>query len=254
MSKETLPAEIAKQIPIKDIYDDVAHPALSEVGKSIQGVTRIALAPITGMVWGYEKISEYLDFAIPKYFEDRKIKKENIITPEPSIAVPTIEAMRYTSAHQELRQMFTNLLATSMNVETVETTHPAFVEIIKQLSPKEAVFLNYLKDYRKALVDYECAAGFFNKNIIEICDKFKNEDTESYINNFIRLGLFDKTLTDRYSCETEFKVVEKLAYKEIKIMAIEDDIDIDLNKVKINFYYYWLQPTAFGEKFISHTI
>lgn len=94
----------------------------------------------------------------------------------------------------------------------------------------------------------------FNKNIIEICDKFKNEDTESYINNFIRLGLFDKTLTDRYSCETEFKVVEKLAYKEIKIMAIEDDIDIDLNKVKINFYYYWLQPTAFGEKFISHTI
>lgn len=37
-------------------------------------------------------------------------------------------------------------------------------------------------------------------------------------------------------------------------MAIEDDIDIDLNKVKINFYYYWLQPTAFGEKFISHTI
>lgn len=76
MSKETLPAEIAKQIPIKDIYDDVAHPALSEVGKAIQGVTRIALAPITGMVWGYEKISEYLDFAIPKYFEDRKIKRK----------------------------------------------------------------------------------------------------------------------------------------------------------------------------------
>ena len=34
MSKETLPAEIAKQIPIKDIYDDVAHPALSEVGSN----------------------------------------------------------------------------------------------------------------------------------------------------------------------------------------------------------------------------
>lgn len=245
MGRETL---------LADIYNDAAHPALSEVGKAIQGLTRIALAPITGMVWGYEKISEYLDFVIPKYFEDRKIKKKNIITPELSIAVPTIEAMRYTSNHQELRQMFTNLLAASMNKETAEMIHPAFVEIIKQISPKESVFLKYLKDYRKALIDYECAAGFFNKNIIEICDDFKNEDTESYINNFIRLGLFDKTLTDRYSCKAEFKVLEKLAYKEIKIMAIEDDIDIDLDKVKINFYYYWLQPTAFGEKFISLTI
>ena len=50
MGKETL---------LVDIYNDAAHPALSEVGKAIQGLTRIALAPITGMVWGYEKISEY---------------------------------------------------------------------------------------------------------------------------------------------------------------------------------------------------
>lgn len=182
MNKETFPAEIAKQLPIKDVYNDVAHPALSEVGNAIQGITRVALAPITGMVWSYDKISEYLDYAIPKYFEDRKIKKSKIISPEPSIAVPTIEAMRYTANSQELRQMFTNLLASSMNTETAETAHPAFVEIIKQLSPKEAIFLTYLKDYRKALIDYECTAGYFNKNVIEICDEFENDDTESYIN------------------------------------------------------------------------
>ena len=47
MSKETLPAEIAKQIPIKDIYDDVAHPALSEVGKAIQSLNRIKVFPLS---------------------------------------------------------------------------------------------------------------------------------------------------------------------------------------------------------------
>ena len=67
--KETFGAEIAKQLPIKDIYQDLAHPALSEVGQALQGATRVALAPITALVWGYDKIAGYLDTAVPPYFE-----------------------------------------------------------------------------------------------------------------------------------------------------------------------------------------
>lgn len=36
--KESLGGEIGKQVPVKAIYDDVAHPALSELGKALQGV------------------------------------------------------------------------------------------------------------------------------------------------------------------------------------------------------------------------
>ena len=74
--KEGFGAEIAKQIPIKEIYDDVAHPTLSTVGEGLQGATKLALAPISAMVWGYEKIAEYLDVAIPEYFAKKKIEKE----------------------------------------------------------------------------------------------------------------------------------------------------------------------------------
>lgn len=63
--KETFAGEIAKQLPIKDIYDDLVHPALSTVGMGLQDATKIALAPISALVWGYDKIAEYLNIAIP---------------------------------------------------------------------------------------------------------------------------------------------------------------------------------------------
>lgn len=78
--KESFGGELAKQLPVENIYNDLAHPALSTVGQGLQGITKLALTPISALVWGYDKISDYLDVAIPEYFEKRKIKKENYIS------------------------------------------------------------------------------------------------------------------------------------------------------------------------------
>lgn len=146
--KETFTGEIAKQLPVKDIYNDLAHPALSTVGQGLQGVTKLALAPISALVWGYDKIADYLDVAIPEYFEKRKIAKEKVVSPDPAIAVPAVEAMRYTSHKEELREMFTNLLGASMNADSIDE-HPAFVNIIKQLSSDESKMIKYLYQNNK---------------------------------------------------------------------------------------------------------
>lgn len=76
--KESFGGELAKQLPVENIYNDLAHPALSTVGQGLQGITKLALTPISALVWGYDKISDYLDVAIPEYFEKRKIKKEKL--------------------------------------------------------------------------------------------------------------------------------------------------------------------------------
>lgn len=142
-NKESFGSEIAKQLPIKEAYNDLVQPTLSTVGKALQGVTRVALAPISALVWGYDKIADYIDVALPQYFEKRKIKKERIISPDPEIAVPIIESMRYTSHKEELRKMFINLLGASMNKDCIDE-HPSFVYIIKQLSSDECKILKYL--------------------------------------------------------------------------------------------------------------
>ena len=45
----------------------------------------------------------------------------------------------YSMNSQELRDLYANLLAKSMYIETKERVHPSFVEIIKQMSPIDAL-------------------------------------------------------------------------------------------------------------------
>ena len=58
------------------------------------------------------------------------------------IAVPVVEAMRYNSHKEELREMFTNLVGAAMHADSIDA-HPAFVDIIKQLSPDEGKMIKY---------------------------------------------------------------------------------------------------------------
>lgn len=133
---------------VPEVYKDGLQSAVKELGKDLHTVSKLvtmALTPISAMVWSYEKIKEHF---IPLLEE--KLKKtpvENIITPDPSIAVPIIEALRYTGHKEELREMFSNLLATSMDKTIAPTAHPSFVEILKQINSDEAKILNLLHNY-----------------------------------------------------------------------------------------------------------
>lgn len=207
--KETFSGELAKQLPVKDIYNDLAHPALSTVGQGLQGITKLALAPISALVWGYDKIADYLDVAIPEYFEKRKIEKEKIISPDPAIAVPIVEAMRYTSHKDELREMFTNLLGASMNSDSIDE-HPAFVDIIKQLSSDECKMIRYLyKNDKMPMIkirikvngnDGENDLLPYFSDICYITNCEYPQKFPEYLDNLHRLGLvevyYDRYLTD----------------------------------------------------------
>lgn len=209
--QEKIIEKVAENLPIKEAYDDLLHPALSTVGQKLQGVTRIALAPISALIWGYDKIASYLEIAIPEYFEKRKVREEDIVTPDPSVAVPTIEAMRYTSHIPELREMFTNLLGASMNKENHDE-HPAFVEIIKQLCPDECKMLKYLMgDPKMPMLKYRAktknggsidATPYYSNICLIAGCQFPFKFPE-YLDNLHRLGLinveYDRYLSaDRY--------------------------------------------------------
>lgn len=216
-TKETVGVEIVKQLPIKEIYTDLAHPALSTVGQTLQGATRVALAPITALIWGYDKIAGYLDVAIPEYFAKRRIKKENITTPDPTIAVPLIEAMRYTYHKAELREMFTNLLGASMDT-TVSDEHPAFVEIIKQLCTDECKMLAYLRhDPKMAMIKARTKLDAGGKTDIspyfsDICYIANCDHPQKfpeYLDNLHRLGLVELFYDNYLVDDTYYEVLRQ---------------------------------------------
>jgi len=133
---------IAEAVPV---YQDVVQPAAKEVGLALQTVAKtihIALAPVSALVWGYDKIKDYLDKSLIERLKD--VPPERIITPNPAIAGPTVEALRFTAHDSTLRELYANLLATSMDEKTAQEAHPAFVEILRQLTPDEARLIKYL--------------------------------------------------------------------------------------------------------------
>ena len=210
--KETFAGEVAKQLPINDIYNDLAHPALSTVGQGLQGVTKLALAPISALVWGYDKIADYLDVALPEYFVKKKIAKEKIVSPDPAIAVPVVEAMRYTSHKEELREMFTNLLGASMNSDSIDE-HPAFVNIIKQLTSDECKMISYLfQNDKQPMVKIRIIIDENNgendllpyfSDIVYIVGCLYPQKFPEYLDNLHRLGIVE-VYYDRFLSNDEY--------------------------------------------------
>lgn len=80
-------------------------------------------------------------------FKERvsNIPREDIIEPKLNIIGPTLEALKYTYDEEELRKLFTNLLLSSVDIKKENNIHPAFVDIIKQLSPLDAKLLSMFK-------------------------------------------------------------------------------------------------------------
>ena len=118
------------------VYNDLAQPAFREVGTALAGMVRVALAPVSALVWGYDRIAEWLPEAIARRI--RNVAPNEIRTPPPEIAGPALESLRYTAQREELREMYASLLATAMDPSSATSAHPSFVEIIRQLTPDEA--------------------------------------------------------------------------------------------------------------------
>lgn len=180
------------------IYEDALQPAAKEVGTALQTVAKtihVALAPLSMMVWGYDRLRDYLERALSEKLKD--VPPERIVTPDPSVAGPAVEALRFAAHHPDLREMYANLLARAMDAETTRLAHPAYVEILKQLSPDEAKLVaRFAKENAVSLIHINAvtAAGrehrYRNLSLAGAEAGCANPDmTPTYLDNLTRLGI-----------------------------------------------------------------
>lgn len=189
---------LAKAIPI---YDDAIQPAAKEIGKSLATVTKtinIALAPISALVWGYEKISEFVQQKVSEKLKN--VPEENIVTPEPSVVGPALEALRFTGSNETLSELYANLIANSMDKETLKKAHPGFVEIIKNMTSDEGLILKtFTPNVYKPIMDIKLKMKSGTSGEHNLVNNYSNigleaeckypDLTPQYIDNLCRLGL-----------------------------------------------------------------
>lgn len=248
-------AEIVKAIPV---YQDIAQPAAKEVGKNLLVVSKtisIALAPLKALVWGYEQVEGYLTKRVTEKLSS--VPQENIVTPDPKIVGPAIESLRYVGANEDIdiRDMYASLIASAMNIDRKDFVHPAYVDILRNMTSDEALILKcFMNDIPFPMIDVKRVMNTTGGTtiIIYMYSKIgtiagvpsqRLDSVPKYLTNLIRLGLLENPI-DSYLSEVDFyykPLIESLNFTSEE----REHLEFDKRYVKL---------TPFGRDFIKTVI
>lgn len=136
------------ELPLREAYQDLLHPAFSAAGQTLSlpiRIVNVLLTPLSKWVMkGEAKLNE-ITLAVSEKVQD--VPPEKLVEPAAYVAVPAMQAFSYSMDSDELKNLYANLLASAINADEKDNVHPAFVEIIKQMSPLDAKVLEFLKTH-----------------------------------------------------------------------------------------------------------
>lgn len=258
----------------QDIYDDAFHPAAVQSGKALETVVMLInkmLSPLRKFAQSGEENTDKLQNSIQEHLKN--FSPQEIKEPPKNIAVPALVANSYTDA-DELRALYANLISNSMYIPNSGYAHPAFLEIINQLTPDEALLLktsNLLKSSQPICeIRYQKKSVYTNYNHYQLSPiNIVRDPTEGFsifkyyitniqsvpigelqimIENFIRLNLIE---FPQGSALLQQDIYQEF-YKDSFNKKIEDTLLHDekfRNDYELAHILGYLVPTNFGRRF-----
>jgi hypothetical protein len=171
-------SELAKQAlePIGDLVKRIAGPLADEIGESLALVVR----------------PYRIRLAAQMFQKTQRMLKEVGVTPHavpPRLFLPIME----NASIQDDEDLHTRWAALLANAATnPNLVHPSFIEILKQLGPEDAIYLDKLYDHVKSKKNSRVTPWIDSITIAER-DRRTNagENPEVPFNNLIRLGLIE---------------------------------------------------------------
>lgn len=257
-----------------DLYRDLVHPSAVEVGKSLGGAVRTILRPANFVVWSVDQVFDFAAHAVQETLKRRNVPAARVIEPAIEVAGPVLNALRLPQQDETLRNMFVNLLATAMDSESAPLAHPAFAQIIQQLTPDEArIVLLFSQRHRHPLVLVEAHLGrqegrlivFTNLTLMPFTAECRHPGLgPAYIDNICRLGLAEIPAIGHLSAQDSYDAL--LAHVSVAdAITYVANSDGDRNetsllvspRVCLQTYGYtpvvekkFLEVTEFGKQFV----
>ena len=211
----------------KEVLPETIKETDSVISTMVGWFNNVVLYPIkcANITYQYKLESFKEDFAE----RAKRIPLECVQEPKLLIAGPTLEALKYTIDEQVLRDMFVNLLAASVDNRMNNAAHPAFVEIIKQLSPFDAKVIKlfcYKTTYPGISITERHHDGKLTPFLHDIFDLLSNASSFDKVeqlnltmalDNLIRLGLMFKNYSiiemdydyDLFKKHWQYKIYEE---------------------------------------------
>lgn len=182
------------------------------------------------------------------------IPEENLTDPPLSIVGPALEASKFYIEEEELREMFAKVIASSMDSRKSDSVHHSFVEIIKQLSPRDAKNISEFKNKDNTpIVNYAARVktgesyAMLKPLVFSPLNSYTIDERDfPSISNLIRLGLITHTFEKYvYNCQFYYDFYRNNPYYQ----KLYDSIDKDVNNFEVN--NGTLMITPLGREFIN---
>jgi len=136
--------DVLKAIPpkvLEDAYSDTVSGALKEAGKigvDFVKTIRLMLFPVQYAAALQDRLARHISKSIGRVSEDNRIE------PIESITLQIVDRLKFQEDGSPITELYLNLLARAMDKERVGEAHPAFVQIISQLAPDEALLIEQI--------------------------------------------------------------------------------------------------------------
>lgn len=178
------------------------------------------------------------------------IPKENLTFPRVNIIGPTFDGLKYNLDEEHIKEIFTNILISDMDNRKQNKVLPAYIEITKQLSKQDAMFLKNFENrdsntFALVIPEYNVIPGgsiSLGKELI-----FAKEEiitlNDLVIDNLERLNIL-KIYDDRYITESQLYDIcfKKVQHKYINSSPLQ---------VELTYKKAVLMITEFGKNFID---
>ena len=126
---------------VKFTYKDAMQPASKQIGKlgaDLMKSIRLLTSPIQYLAHQQDRLDAHFE----KILKD--IPDENIISPPDYLLLPTIEKLQFLNVNDYLANAYQKLLSNACDKDKIENVHPAFINIINQLSEDEIKIIDLI--------------------------------------------------------------------------------------------------------------
>lgn len=235
----------------------------NNLGQTAVTITRAinnALLPLAAVNYAFDKARTY--FA-ERFREDISAKTatippEEIVEPKPSIAGPALQGLAFTHEEPNLKEMYLSLIATSMDGRVAANAHPAFVEVIRQLSSTDARLIRgaLLSPSAVPIVEVRLSTvglpGYrtLARHLLNLTDSVTTAPVEdiqlpAMVDNWVRLGLLT---VDYMTSLTDGKLYEWVDQRP-EVMRLRQSDENENQKIEIARGV--MERTAFGMQFAT---
>ncbi len=247
---------------VSEIYKDSLQPSVRIIGNSLAQCASLLVSPVGRVASIFEKnINKCLD-RLDGVVED------NLVEPDPRIAVPVLEKLRYVE-DQKVSDYYSEILASASQKDKKNRVMLSYIEILNRVTADELRILEYINseenkidisgwsDEEKAVNNIENNIRFLTiqgtipiidvgiqqkigykpliKNFNNLAEKISLDSDEniiSYLDNLTSLGLISRVSQVKFAINPIYKQLKN--HKKLSEIPLKQDETIKIDEGKID--------------------